>query len=465
MAQAKLGVQTRAIESHSAGDYIPNLASVARQGYDAVVAAGFLLADAEATVAKKFPNTQFAITDYPVEIPPFSDKKGKLLVKNITGITFKSEQQSYLVGCLSALMAKKGGGNTISATGGVKIPPVDSFIAGLQGRRGEVRPRARRCWSATRRTSSRRTSARRWPQNQIAAGSKVVFAVAGPCGFGALAAAKEAGVWGDGVDVDQAYLGPHILTSAVKRVDLGVFRFVQAVKDGTLVPGHDFVFDLKNGGVALGKISPKVPTAYKSQGSTRSRTRSSPARSRSRRPSRRSVDRHDGEAGRKARLPRERIAASWPTPPVLELRGITKQFPGVLANDHVDLDVARGRGACAARRERRRQVDADEHPLRALPPGLGRDPAQREEDVVRVGQGRDRERDRDGAPALHAHPGDDRGREHRPRRGAHVRRGDARLRRGAEARSRALRPLRPRGRPRQPHPGHHRRRSSSASRS
>jgi ABC-type uncharacterized transport system ATPase subunit len=29
-------------------------------------------------------------------------------------------------------------------------------------------------------------------------------------------------------------------------------------------------------------------------------------------------------------------------PPVLELRGITKQFPGVLANDHVDLDVLGG---------------------------------------------------------------------------------------------------------------------------
>src|SRR6476660_9872236 len=28
--------------------------------------------------------------------------------------------------------------------------------------------------------------------------------------------------------------------------------------------------------------------------------------------------------------------------PVLELRGITKQFPGVLANDHVDFDLRRG---------------------------------------------------------------------------------------------------------------------------
>ena len=244
-AQAQLHVQTRAIESHSAGDYIPNLASVARLGYDAVIAAGFLLADAEATVAKKFPNTQFAITDYPVEIPPFSDKNGKLIVKNITGITFKAEQQSYLVGCLSALMAKRAGGNTISATGGVKIPPVDSFIAGYKA-----------------------GAAKCAPGTKVLVGYSqdfIVFAVAGPCGFGALAAAKEAGVWGDGVDVDQSYLGPHILTSAVKRVDLGVFRFVQAVQAGTLVPGHDFVFDLKNGGVALGKISPKVPAAYKAK--------------------------------------------------------------------------------------------------------------------------------------------------------------------------------------------------------
>jgi basic membrane protein A and related proteins len=260
-AHAKLGVTIQAIESHSAGDYIPNMASLARQHFDAVVAAGFLLANAEATVAEKFPGTQFAITDYPVEIPPFSDKKGKLLVKNITGITFKSQEQSYLVGCLSALMAKKGGGDTISATGGVKIPPVDDFIVGY-------RAGAKKCVPSIKvlvgysQDFIAQDKCKAVAENQIAAGSKVVFAVAGPCGFGALAAAKEAGVWGDGVDVDQSYLGPHILTSAVKRVDLGVFRFVEAVKDGLLVPGHDFVFNLKNGGVALGKVSPKVPKAY-----------------------------------------------------------------------------------------------------------------------------------------------------------------------------------------------------------
>jgi len=261
LAQAKLGVTTRAIESHSAGDYIPNFATLARQNFDAVVGAGFLLADAEATVAKKFPNTQFAITDYSVHGAPFSDKKGKLLVKNVTGLTYASGEQSYLVGCLSALMAKKGGGNTISAVGGVKIPPVDAFIAGYKAGAAKCAPGTKLLVGYSQDFIAQ-DKCKAVAQNQISAGSKVVFAVAGPCGFGALAAAKEGGVWGDGVDVDQSYLGPHILTSAVKRVDLGVYRFVQAVQAGTLTPGNDFVFNLKNGGVALGKISPKVPKAY-----------------------------------------------------------------------------------------------------------------------------------------------------------------------------------------------------------
>jgi basic membrane protein A and related proteins len=264
MAQAQLHIQTRAIESHSAGDYIPNFVALARAGFDSISGAGFLLADAEATVAKKFPNIQFSIMDYPVEIPPFSDKHGKLLVPNITGITFKSEQQSYLVGCLSALMAKRAGGNTISATGGVKIPPVDSFIAGYKAGAAKCVPGTKVLVGYSQDFIAQ-DKCKAVAQNQIAAGSKVVFAVAGPCGFGALAAAKEAHVWGDGVDTDQSYLGPHILTSAVKRVDLGTFRFIQAVQNGTLVPGHDFVFDLKNGGVALGKISPKVPRAFKAK--------------------------------------------------------------------------------------------------------------------------------------------------------------------------------------------------------
>jgi len=60
------GLTTTAVESHSAGDYLPNFASLARKGVNIIIGAGFLLADQEATVAKQFPNTKFAITDYDV---------------------------------------------------------------------------------------------------------------------------------------------------------------------------------------------------------------------------------------------------------------------------------------------------------------------------------------------------------------------------------------------------------------
>ena len=86
----------------------------------------------------------------------------------------------------------------------------------------------------------------------------VIFQVASGCGLGALDAAKEKNVWGIGVDADQSFLGPHILTSAVKRVDTAVFDAIKLVADGKF-KGGNIVFGLKDNGVAVGKISPKVP--------------------------------------------------------------------------------------------------------------------------------------------------------------------------------------------------------------
>ena len=66
--------------------------------------------------------------------------------------------------------------------------------------------------------------------NHIANGAAVVFQVAGQCGLGVLSAAKEKGVFGIGVDADQGYLGTHVLTSATKKVDVAVFKTIEAAE-------------------------------------------------------------------------------------------------------------------------------------------------------------------------------------------------------------------------------------------
>jgi basic membrane protein A len=257
-AKKELKVDIRAIESRAANDYLPNMASLARQSYGIVISAGFLLSDATEDVADQFPNIKFAITDQGVAA--FKRKHS-----NIEGLTYATQQNSYLVGCLAAKMAQKRGKKNISVVGGVKIPPVDTFLAGY-------RAGALKCVKGTTvqigysQDFLDQAKCKAVAENQIDAGSQVVFNVAGPCGLGALDAAKARGRWGIGVDVDQSFLGKHILTSAVKRVDTGVFLAVKGAKSGKgYKGGGNLVFNLKNQGVALGKISKSVPKAWITQ--------------------------------------------------------------------------------------------------------------------------------------------------------------------------------------------------------
>jgi basic membrane protein A len=86
----------------------------------------------------------------------------------------------------------------------------------------------------------------------------VVFQVAGGCGLGALSAARDKSVWGIGVDADQSFLGPHVLTSALKGVDQAVFLTIKAVEDDEWQGGGNAVFGLDQRGVGLGIVSPKA---------------------------------------------------------------------------------------------------------------------------------------------------------------------------------------------------------------
>ncbi len=257
LAKSKLGITALPLQSNSTSDYAPNFNSAIRKGANIVIAAGFLLAKTEGTYAKQFPKVDFAITDDSVH---GSDFKGAH-IQNIEGLTYASQEAGCLVGVLAAKMAHKMGGNTIGAVGGIKIPPVDTYIAGYRFCANKAVPGTKTIVQYSNdfvATDKCQTVA----QNEISSGAKVLFQVAGGCGLGVLKAADDAKLWGIGVDVDQYNLGKRVLTSALKRVDTGVYDAIQQAQAGQFKGGSDLLFNLKNHGVGVGKISPVVPASW-----------------------------------------------------------------------------------------------------------------------------------------------------------------------------------------------------------
>jgi basic membrane protein A len=153
------------------------------------------------------------------------------------------------------------GKHVISAVGGVPYEGVNRWTVGYKvgARKADPKITVKIDYSQN---FSNPAKCRRVALRQLAEGAGVVFNVSGVCGLGTLRAAKDEGVWGVGVDADQSYLGPHILTSAVLRLDKGVFTVVQRFLRGKLATDRNSIFDLRNGGVGLGRISPKVKRPF-----------------------------------------------------------------------------------------------------------------------------------------------------------------------------------------------------------
>ena len=267
-AVRELGIRGRVLTPAPKEGYVPSLSLLARQRYDLVIGFGFLgglvvpvhafAAAAIDRVATEFPETRFAVID-------FAHDDLAHRPSNVVGLVFREEQAGYLAGHLAALvLTLSPGEEVISSVGGQRVPAVERFIAGYQAGAREANPRVTTLNSYTDDFLDP-VKGRSVALSQIAKGSRVVFQVANACGLGALEAASERGIWGIGVDVDQSHLGRHILTSAVKRLDVAVFDTIEELVRGTLETGRTSRFSLRNRGVGLGTISAAVPRSFKAE--------------------------------------------------------------------------------------------------------------------------------------------------------------------------------------------------------
>jgi basic membrane protein A len=260
-AEKQLGVNGRVFITNSASDRKANLQSAAQGGYGLVIAVGVLFEFGPLDdVAPAFPNTKFAGVD--VDVAGLTKHPA-----NVRGIQFREQEAGYLVGYIAGLWETRHPAKGKMVVGGVganKVPAIVRYLAGYRAGVRKANPHIKVLVDyANDPTFADQAKCKETTLNQIGKGSRIEFQVAGACGLGGLSAAKQNHIWGIGVDADQGFLGPHILTSALKKVDVSVFNAIKAYKANPsgFKGGFNTNYTLKNHGVGYGKLSSKLSKA------------------------------------------------------------------------------------------------------------------------------------------------------------------------------------------------------------
>jgi basic membrane protein A len=264
-AQAKYGITFKYVQSSAISDaiYLANLSAFARQHYDLVIGVGFLMSAAMFKAAKAFPTVHFALIDS----TPADAKGNPVNFANVANIYFREQESGYLVGYMAGLMEKGKIGaathNIIGAMGGISIPPVNRYIAGyIEGAHAaDPSISIKLDYSGDFNDQGKALNI---GLGQVAKGADILFQVAGSAGLGYLKAAQKQGRYGIGVDADQGYLGPYIMSSALKRVDQAVSLTVGTVVAGKF-KGGDNLYSLKNGATGFGTVGAFVPKSIVAQ--------------------------------------------------------------------------------------------------------------------------------------------------------------------------------------------------------
>jgi basic membrane protein A len=249
-AQEELGVQAQFIESQAQADYEKNITEFAEQDYDLIFTVGFLLGDATGKMAEVYPETNMAIIDFAYDPP----------IPNVAGIVFNVDEAAFPIGYLAAGWAdlKDPDDPQVGWVGGMQIPPVEQFIvayeAGVdyynQQKGAEVQVKGVYVGDFEAPDEGKIQG-----NSLIDEGVDVIFGVGGKTGNGGIAAAKERGKWGVGVDVDQYFTLPNekdiLLTSCMKRLDNAVFTVTESLTKDEFPGGSLYIGTLENGGVGL----------------------------------------------------------------------------------------------------------------------------------------------------------------------------------------------------------------------
>ena len=236
-AEKELGVEVKYLESKQDSDYATNIETLVDEDVDLILGVGMKLSDAIKEGAELYPDQNFVIVD-----EELTD------ISNVKSILFNAQESAYLAGLVAGKTTKT---DNVGFIGGMQLPTVDTFKYGFMAGVKAVNPDATiQVQYANSFTDQAKGKA---IANQMYSnGADIVFTCGGDVGTGSIEAAKENGKFAIGVDRDQSDLASeNVLTSAIKRVDVGVYETVKAYLDGTFEGGTTTIYGLEDNAVGI----------------------------------------------------------------------------------------------------------------------------------------------------------------------------------------------------------------------
>jgi len=239
-----MDIVLRDIEPGNPTDRKPAMRAFAERGYDLIIGVGFAQQPIIETVAREYPQINFAIVDGFSQLP------------NVASLIFTEHEGSYLVGMLAARASKTG---TIGFIGGMDIGLIHRFAKGYEEGARAVYPNIRVVENYVGVTDAAWNNPGKGKEialAQIGKGADVLFTAAGNSGLGAFDAVEQQGKKDGrathlviGVDSNQNMVKPgFVLTSMVKRVDNACYSIVEDVVNRRFQAGPH-VYGLDKDGV------------------------------------------------------------------------------------------------------------------------------------------------------------------------------------------------------------------------
>ncbi|MGZ0084763.1 BMP family lipoprotein [Caldibacillus thermoamylovorans] len=238
-ARDELGVQFDYRELSETKTYEQGLKELVAAGNDVVIGLGFMVQNDLENVAKQYPRQRFILIDAESTLP------------NVTSITFKEEEGSFLAGVVAALATKT---NHVGFIGGADVPLIRKFADGFEKGVQSVKPQAKVTTVYAGDFGNADLGAQ-WAKTLFAKQCDVIYTAAGFTGIGALREAEARGKYAIGVDSDQyIYAEKAVITSMVKNIDVALYQVIKHYVKEKQWPEGTVTLGLAKDGVGLAPI-------------------------------------------------------------------------------------------------------------------------------------------------------------------------------------------------------------------